>query len=484
MKKDDNKNEQTIIFSKINPAEIDDNSENDRDFDLERTQEIKQIKLTAPDDQADYDEEYSEESEKELKKRLKAEAKERKRMLKAERKLEEQNDKTINMTDIRAARKKVKVHRRMKKLLIIAVIAALGAGVYLTRDKWIPKLEGILDKSHDTIVNDGTVQSGNFPIELGESSVNIIRRMDNNIIISDDGHMYFYDENGKLRDTVYHNFGSPVIKTAGKRILSFDNGGNTFRVYSKSGEIYEKKIEDPIIYAEIAENSSVAIITQTEKYAACLTVYDSNGTEIYRWSCGQRIMDISFTENGDGCYVSAFSSENGEIVSQIHYVEFDKTEELMKSELLDSLVLDISVNDNGNLWAVGDEKFYLLDSKGKLTDSYEYTSDIVSFAVSDECAAVITAGISHETMEIAVFDSDSDNAQPKLVESDRGSPKKAVCDGDRIFVLSSRTLDAYDSKGNLLATASVSSDYTDFVYYNDAVYFVGHRQVNKILFET
>lgn len=469
MKKDDNKNEQTIIFSRIDPADRDD-SEDDRDFALERTQEIKHIKASLPDD--DFYDEHEEEQPKKVKKSKK------------KRKKDSSDDNTINMTDIRAARKKEKVHRRLKKLIIIVIILLMGAGVYITRGIWVPKLEGILDRPHDTIINDGVTQTGNFPIKVEESSANIIRRLDNNIIIADGGHIYYYDENGKLRDTVYHSFGNPMIKTAGKRILCFDNGGNTFRVYNKSGEVYEKSIEDQIIYADIAQNSNVAVITQTEKYVACLTIYDSNGTEIYRWSCGKRIMAVSFTDNGDGCYISAFSAEDGEVVSEIYYIEFDSTEELMKSEKLNGLVLDICENDNDNLWAAGDGAFYMLDKDGKLIDSYEYDSDMTSFDMNEKCAAVVFEGVSHESMTVALFDSDSDNVQPKTIECESGSPKKALCDGDRAFILSSSSLDAYDGKGNLLATAAVSADYSDFVFYNDAVFFIGPREVNKILFQT
>lgn len=464
MKKDDNKKEQTIIFNRIDPAQIDD-SDDDRDFDLERTQEIKHIKADFLDDEFDEAEEMPKRSKK-------------------KRRKENADDKTINMTDIRAARKKEKVHRRLKKLIIIVIILLLGAGVYFSRELWIPKLEGILDKPHDTIVNDGVTQTGNFPIKVEESSANIIRRMDNNIIIADAGHIYFYDDNGKLRDTVYHNFGNPMLRTAGKRILCFDNGGNTFRVYNKSGQVYEKSIEGQIIYADIAQNSNVAVLTQTEKYVACLTVYDSNGTEIYRWSCGNRIMAVSFNDDGDGCYVSAFSADDGEVVSQIYYIEFDSTEELMKSGKLNGLVLDICKNNNGNIWAASDSAFYLLDDNGKLLDSYEYDSDMTSFDMNEKCAVAIFEGVSHDSMRIALFDSDSENVQPKVIEGNSSSPKKALCDDDRAFVLSSAAIDAYNCKGDLLATAAVASDYTDFVFYNDAVFFIGPREVNKILFNT
>lgn len=394
------------------------------------------------------------------------------------------SENTIDMEDLRLARKKEKRRRLVKKLIIILIILLLGLAVYITRELWVPKLEGILDRPHDTIVNDGVAQSGNFPIDLNESSVNIIDRMDNNIIIADDSSIRFYDSGGSLRNTVYHNFGNPMIKTAGRRLLSYDNGGYTFRLYNKSGEVYERTIDDQIIYAALAENGNAAIVTQTEQYVACMTVYDANGTEIYRWCYGQRIMDISFTNDGAGCYISAFTTENGEIVSQIHYVEFDNTDELMRSENLDSLVYGVGSNNGGRIWAVGDEKFYLLNQSGEILDSYEYTADMISYSLNEDCAAVLTSGTARGVYRLAIFDCDADNVQPEIIMHENGTAEKVSCVDDAVYLLSSDSVDAYDVNGSLLATAEVDGNNTDFVYYNDAVYLMGYREVNKIEFQS
>ncbi len=480
MNKDDKK-EQTIVFSKIDPEKVKDVAEDNKDIDLERTQEITSLSGNVS----------GEDLKTEKTKKVKAPKKERKSKKskqntkeknKVKKKSRDQHPATL--TDIGEARKKEKTRRRVKRIIAILIVLIIGLGIYLTRLIWIPKLEGILDKPHDTIVNDGATETGNFPISLNDSSSNIMSRLDNNILITDDSKIYFYDINGKIRNTLKHNFATPMVKTSSKRVLVYDNGGSDFKVYNRSGEVYSNNVGSQIIYAEIADNGNVAVITQTEKYVACLTVYDSNGSEIYRWSCGQRIMNINFTSGGAGCYVSAFSSEDGQIYSQIYHVEFDKTEDLMVSDKIDSLIIDSYVNNNGKIWAVGDEGFYTLNSEGKIVASYEYQSDLVSYDMNSKCAAVVVEGLSHESYETVIFNSDSENFEPAVIDSDSGNAKKVVCDQNKIFVLNSTSVDAYDRKGNLLATAKISSEYSDFLYYNEALYVMSHREINKILFKT
>lgn len=402
--------------------------------------------------------------------------------LKEKKKTKEAEESVINMTDIREARKKEKNKKRVKKLIIILIIAILGLTAYLTRNLWVKKLEGIFDRPHQTIVNDGKTQKGNFPISRVSSSVNFIDVMDGYIVSADDSHIYLYSESGAKQNVFYHELEDPIVKISNKRILAYDNGGNTFKMYSKKEETYSKTIDNSILFAEIGSSGYAAVITQTEKYPACMTVYDENGSEVYRWSSGQRIMDVSFNASGDGCYVTTFSSENGELCSVIHYVEFDTSEEQMTSVKLDSLVIDTCENNNDGLWAVGDSKFYKLDEDGKIIMEYEYTDDLVSYCINKYSAAVVVNSATRGKGTLALFDSEEEN--PEIAQTNGGTPKKLTLSGRKVFLLNERSAEAYDMNGNCLATADISDEYTDFAYLNDSLYLMGYRAINKIEFNT
>ena len=397
-------------------------------------------------------------------------------------KKEKEDRNIINMTDIREARKKEKNKKRWKKLLLILIVIALGAAAYLTRDKWVYKLEGILDRKPEVIVNDGETQKGNFPISVNSGSSNVIYALDNNIICADDSGIYIYDESGEKTKSFVHNLTSPVVRVAGRRILAFDNGGNVLKVYNKTEELYSKTVDESILFAEICENGYTAIVTETEKYPSSMTVFDNNGSEIYRWSSGQRIMDISFNDSGSGCYITTFSSDDGIIQSVVHYVRFNSEEEKMKSEKLDTLVIDTFENNNGDIWAVGDDKFYKIDDKGRILLEYEYTDDLVSYSFNEYAAAIAVNGISKDSGYVAVFDSESEKTEPAIVQTENGLPKKLISNGRKTLLLSDRAVDAYDLRGNCVATVEASIDYTDFVYLNKSVYFLGYREINKTEF--
>ena len=104
---------------------------------------------------------------------------------------------------------------------------------------------------------------------------------------------------------------------------------------------------------------------------------------------------------------------------------------------------------------------------------YEYPEELSDYALTDTTAAVAFDGIQRKTGTLAVFRSDSDGDKPDSVVlySKVASLRKMTAENKKVILLGEDNIEAYDSAGNLLATAAVSSEYLDFVYLNDSVLF-------------
>lgn len=390
----------------------------------------------------------------------------------------------VNITDIRAVRRHEKAKKQIKKLIAVGVVLILGVSMYVTKDMWVPKLEGILDKPHTTIVNDGKVKKGNFPLKFDESTVNSIEHLSDSIVRVDDNHIVFYNEDGTTISNQSHNFKHPVIAKSTKRVLVYDYGGKNFSVLNKKSQIYTKSLSSVIMLAAVAPNSYVAVVTQSEKYASVLTVYDESGSEIYQWSSTQRIYSVDFNKSGDGCYVSTFSSVNGGLKSVVHSLSFDTTKEKLKSVQLDSLVLSVTKNSSNEYWVVGDTSFYRLDNKGEIVENYEYSGQLIDYACGDNAACVALKGISSNSGKLVFFRADDNTGKPTAEKTTSSLPKKLKYEKNTFILLGNKNAESYNIKGNKLSTANISSDYVDFTFLNANMYLLGYREINKISFET
>jgi hypothetical protein len=206
------------------------------------------------------------------------------------RKSEKKKKSDTNVTDIQAVRQKEKNKKYIRKIAAAVTVVAVAVCVYCLRGRWVPKLEGILDKPHETIVNDGKTESGNFPLSVNDESTGQMTDFDGYLVMLDENHLKVYSESGEEVSSFSHSYADPVVKTAKKRMLLYDNGGNSFKVVNRKSEFFENKTDNSILMAEIADNSYTAVVTQSDKYASVVTVYDSNGIEIYNWSSSGRLL--------------------------------------------------------------------------------------------------------------------------------------------------------------------------------------------------
>ena len=87
-----------------------------------------------------------------------------------------------------------KREKRKKNLIrfgLILAAAAVGVALYATIDIWLPKLRG-LGNQYTTIVNDGKLAKGNFPIEIKDSESFQMACAGNILCVLSDANIYFY----------------------------------------------------------------------------------------------------------------------------------------------------------------------------------------------------------------------------------------------------------------------------------------------------
>ena len=72
--------------------------------------------------------------------------------------------------DMIEKRKRRSKLRSLRNLLIFLLIVGFCGYLYIQRDAWIPKLEGIGGRYDSVTQNDGTLAEGNFPLTISGSS--------------------------------------------------------------------------------------------------------------------------------------------------------------------------------------------------------------------------------------------------------------------------------------------------------------------------
>ena len=100
------------------------------------------------------------------------------------------------VNDLRKIRRTKKRRRFFRKLLLVIIIFSLAGAAYITREKWLPMFEGVVDKYKETIINDGKLAEGNFPVKVSTSSQYGIVGFDSRFAVLTDTNFYTFEKNG------------------------------------------------------------------------------------------------------------------------------------------------------------------------------------------------------------------------------------------------------------------------------------------------
>lgn len=384
-------------------------------------------------------------------------------------------------TDIRKERRKKKLKQNFKKIVLVGAVLIIAAVIFFTKGIWSPYVYDILEKTQETIVNDGELAEGNFPISLGEGSTSsTFAECDEDLVVATDTYITFFDDNANKINSIQHTLSNPVLSTSSDTVLAYDLNGYSFSVMTKKGEVFKKTLDNVIISAKISESNYIAVVTETDKYPSYLTVYNSKGKECYRWANGQRITSFDFTPSGDEVIVATLNAEGGLASTTLNGISFDKTEPTFTSDKINCLVYGIQEMSDNSIWAVCQDKYIKLSAEGKIQNEYLYKSTLKSFSSNED------------TLSLA-FESVSDDGTSKLVLIESGSEPVEITVDEKIktiktflshtFVLTDKTISAYNARGKSISKANVKNDYVDFEYIDGNIFFMGYRDINKIEFD-
>jgi hypothetical protein len=377
-------------------------------------------------------------------------------------------------------------NKNKNRLIIIWVVVALllviGILCFIFRTDIYRAYKKFSSSDTDIIVNSGELAEGNFPISIDNDDIDYqFSSMGKYFVMLSDTHMYIYSSDGSLKDTRQHDYSNSILKTSSKRALVYESGGKGLKVEGIRNTIYNKTMDNSIIFARINDEGYVAVVTSAEMYSCELTVYNEYGDEVYHRGCVDRIEDLCFTPNNDGCIVATVDALEGQIVSKVMYLNFTNQEETWTTEPLETLCLDMQLTKDGDILLFGDTKFAYYDMQGNQLGGYSYKNQLISGDCSQgSCAILFENEERRKTTMLLITDY---NATPLEIVVDNNI-KKIYVEDDFVYLLKNNSLETYDFNGNLLATSEVSDTYKDFVKIDDEVFLISYDRIDKIDYQS
>ncbi len=372
--------------------------------------------------------------------------------------------------------KKFAAQRNRRFIGAVLLLAIIITGIYFFIEEDVAGIIG------DRIASSSSGGSG-FPVDT--SGTNVLRTFSvgDQLGILTDAVYYLYAENGKQLLSAQHDFANPIVETAGRRFLIYDQGGNRLFIRMRDKILFEKEFEYKIISADISESGMLSVVTSAQRYASQLHVFDSDyEEEIFTWSASDEyIVCASADEKTKTVAAAAISAnEAGEIVTTIHVFTTEAAVELAKKEFKGAAVLSLEYDGNGDIKVICDTVAATLSKEGSVLGSYGYSSVPVACMnlPGEEGAALVFDRFTEErAADILFLSEDFSEAKNvsvsgKYVCSDRTGANTAVYCSGKAFV--------FDNSGESTAVLESEQDAMLIKLINENLFAVTRDQLCKV----
>ena len=387
------------------------------------------------------------------------------------------NPKDIDIVSLRRKRKR---RRQLTKFMVFLIVATLGFTAYIKIDDWFPKLEGIGSRFQSVKSNNNELTEGNFPLSISGGIDYQVGELNGYLAILSDAYLYIYNQDGELYDERQHAYANPMLQTADKKVLIYESGGNNFRVDSRRKNLYNKKLDNTIMFARISSSGNVAVISTSDTYVCKLTVFDEEGVEIYSRNCVERVIDVSFSYDEKGCVLATTDALNGKLISKLIGISFDSKEDKWTSDSIDTLCLKTYCDKNG-IFVIGETKCAYYNDKGQQEMNYDYPSTLVDWDYCDLGAALL---FENEKKRHSYFTTiSSAKKTPNQKEFSNSSVKCIGFKDKNVLVMNKEGINKYGFDGSEETNISSENSYEKFFIIDDYIFLLGYDRINRIEYQ-
>ena len=376
------------------------------------------------------------------------------------------------LNSIEKYRKQQKQEKLKRRTIFVLIIVTLILIVFSV-DAAFKRMS---DESKLPTYDEAELSKG-FPITMPTSATYRLKLMGDDISLVTDTGLYVYDNRGDRILSLSHAYKSPVSESNDTRTLIYDANGTGFMCATRKSVAYTNTLTTPIVLGQISDNGKVCIVTDSDRYASVLYIYDKSGKEKYSVSMTEKIIACDFLPDSSGIVVSTVSANNGQVYSNLTCYKFKNTDKEEWTVKLDgTVIMNINAYSEDNVTAVGDNAVYTV-KRGKLENTYGYSNALCGYGASDKLTAVLL--------------DDSENRQKRmLIVGENGkllgdtalnNEIISVCvSGNDVYAFDTKSVFEYNSDGKQIKSKSLGAEYDYFTMNSKNFYLLSDTIIDKL----
>ena len=306
---------------------------------------------------------------------------------------------------------RIKITKTIISIIIVLIVLILivFVSLYVAEEKyrnWID--EHILRKD--------ITQEDVVSVDLNTDQNNQIYVYDKHLAILNKQNITLYNHYGEKETSINVNINNALFDSDEKYLVVAEDGGNEICLILDKTYLWSNKLDGEIMLVNVNRNGYVAVITKDITYSSILTVYNPDGTELFRsFFATTRIIDASISRDNKYVALGEIDTSGAVIQSNVKIISIDNAKENNNQDPIiytynaesGKLLTNVKYQDKGIIVCMYDNSIDIIQNEEnkQLLEIDENKTTFLSTELNDYAVYVQenTAGVFKTNSEIKII---------------------------------------------------------------------------------
>lgn len=269
---------------------------------------------------------------------------------------------------------KQRQHRR--RVFLAVLIAVLAVAVVVTTGALSASL-ALLGDTVDSAILYIDRSDGGWPANTGITDPLQVEPLAGGFVELGAEDVLVYSAYGSKILSLQPSYARPVLAVGGTHFAVYNRAGNELTVCSRTRTLYSQSFDNSILLCAMSNNNSLAVVTESGRYAAQVRVFDPSMRQTYSWEMTQSDgtpIAVDFSPDSRRFAAGMLAARDGQLSCSVYFMDTDADAEgPVYTAQQGSMLLRLDWQSESRVMAVFDTYLAVLDPRtGAETARYEF----------------------------------------------------------------------------------------------------------------
>ena len=219
---------------------------------------------------------------------------------------------------LEAARQRVRTRRIRRTAVLLVLLTAVVLFATGLAGSSIAVLKDLTDSARIA-----ALRGAGWPQQTGVMELTQVEPLTGSFVELGDEGCVVWSRTGKKLNSIQSGYARPALAAGKTRFVLYNRSGNELRVESRTQNLYTKQLENSIFLCAMADNGTLAVVTDDQSSMARLLVYSSQMEQLLSWNMTSNDgtpLRMAFSPDSRKLAAAAVTVSGGQMMTNLYLV--------------------------------------------------------------------------------------------------------------------------------------------------------------------